>query len=115
MTAYTSVHVNLHFQLIQVLWSNLAFDTALLRFIGNVMALANEFSQNGIYYNGWDRSNESNPASASCIHHPVGDVKKITVDNSFTMSEKELIYEQYTMVLACLPCAGFGSFLLDRK
>ena len=32
------------------------------------------------YFNGWDRS-ETIPTSASMIHHPAGDVKKMSLDN----------------------------------
>lgn len=39
----------------------------------------------GIYYNGWDRSDI--PATQlTCIHHPEGDIKKITRDNSTAIS-----------------------------
>ena len=39
----------------------------------------------GVYYNGWDRTNI--PATElTCIHHPVGDVKKISRDNSTAIS-----------------------------
>lgn len=32
------------------------------------------------YYNGWDRSGMA-PTSGTCIHHPMGDIKKISHDN----------------------------------
>lgn len=32
------------------------------------------------YYNGWDKSGTP-PTSATCIHHPTGDIKKISHDN----------------------------------
>ncbi|MFN3875574.1 MAG: trypsin-like peptidase domain-containing protein, partial [Flavobacteriales bacterium] len=32
-----------------------------------------------VYYSGWDRTGTA-PASSTCIHHPRGDVKKITFD-----------------------------------
>lgn len=39
----------------------------------------------GIYYNGWDHTNI--PATElTCIHHPSGDVKKISRDNSTAVS-----------------------------
>lgn len=34
-----------------------------------------------VYFNGWDRSNASNVTSGAVIHHPQGDVKKITLYN----------------------------------
>ena len=39
----------------------------------------------GIYYSGWDRTNI--PATQlTCIHHPAGDIKKISRDNSAAVS-----------------------------
>jgi len=32
-----------------------------------------------LYYNGWDRSG-STPSNTTCIHHPAGDIKKISID-----------------------------------
>ena len=34
----------------------------------------------GIYYSGWDATGTS-PANQTCIHHPSGDIKKISFDN----------------------------------
>lgn len=34
-----------------------------------------------VYFNGWDRSNTNNSSSGAVIHHPEGDVKKITLYN----------------------------------
>jgi V8-like Glu-specific endopeptidase len=34
-----------------------------------------------VYFNGWDRSNANNVTSGAVIHHPKGDVKKITLYN----------------------------------
>lgn len=34
----------------------------------------------GVYYNGWDASGDI-PATQVCIHHPSGDIKKITFNN----------------------------------
>ncbi len=33
----------------------------------------------GVYYSGWDRSGTA-PTSSTCIHHPSGDIKKISFD-----------------------------------
>lgn len=35
----------------------------------------------GIYYNGWDNSDALTVTSATGIHHPAGDIKKISVEN----------------------------------
>ncbi len=35
----------------------------------------------GVYFNGWDRNTSPNVNSTTFIHHPFGDIKKITVDN----------------------------------
>ncbi len=35
-----------------------------------------------VYFNGWDRSNANNATSGAVIHHPEGDVKKITLYNN---------------------------------
>lgn len=49
-------------------------DVALLELSANVPASYNP------YFNGWNRS--SNPATrATAIHHPSGDIKKISIDN----------------------------------
>lgn len=37
-------------------------------------------SQYGLYFNGWTRS-ATPPANTTFIHHPTGDIKKISVDN----------------------------------
>jgi hypothetical protein len=34
----------------------------------------------GVYFNGWDRTGYT-PSSTSCLHHPSGDVMKISVDD----------------------------------
>ena len=34
-----------------------------------------------VYFNGWDRSNTNNVTSGAIIHHPQGDIKKITLYN----------------------------------
>lgn len=36
-------------------------------------------SNYGVYYSGWDRSGTA-PTSSTCIHHPSGDIKKISFD-----------------------------------
>ena len=36
------------------------------------------------YYAGWDRNNVSNISGAACIHHPGGDIKKISFPQSLT-------------------------------
>ncbi|MBK8226990.1 MAG: trypsin-like peptidase domain-containing protein [Flavobacteriales bacterium] len=36
-------------------------------------------SSYGVYYSGWDRSGTA-PTSSTCIHHPSGDIKKISFD-----------------------------------
>ncbi len=38
------------------------------------------------YFNGWDKSG-TNPTNATCIHHPAGDIKKISVDNNAITTE----------------------------
>ena len=35
----------------------------------------------GIYYNGWDRSDDNNVSAATTVHHPDGDIKKISREN----------------------------------
>lgn len=35
----------------------------------------------GVYYNGWDKTGNT-PTSAIGIHHPVGDIKKISIDQN---------------------------------
>jgi hypothetical protein len=34
------------------------------------------------FYNGWNRDSSSFPTSAATIHHPWGDIKKISIDNN---------------------------------
>ncbi|MFV0330843.1 MAG: trypsin-like peptidase domain-containing protein [Dysgonomonas sp.] len=42
-----------------------------------------------VYYNGWDRGNDGkNITSGAIIHHPLGDVKKITLFNTPLTSDK---------------------------
>ncbi len=36
----------------------------------------------GVYFNGWDRNASPNVSSTAFIHHPFGDIKKITLDNN---------------------------------
>ena len=36
----------------------------------------------GVYYNGWNKSDTKQAASSVMIHHPYGDVKKISLDNA---------------------------------
>lgn len=35
----------------------------------------------GLSFSGWDRSSSPNHGTVTCIHHPAGDVKKISIDN----------------------------------
>lgn len=42
-----------------------------------------------VYYNGWNRLDESSDHSV-CIHHPKGDIKKISFDNDTYTSDKYL-------------------------
>ncbi|MBS2097286.1 putative Ig domain-containing protein [Carboxylicivirga linearis] len=37
----------------------------------------------GVYYNGWDRRNEVNPGVGVGIHHPAGDIKKISTFETY--------------------------------
>ena len=39
----------------------------------------------GVYYAGWDATGTA-PTSTTCIHHPTGDIKKITFDNNAAAS-----------------------------
>ena len=57
------------------LFSSGASDMALLQL--NSTPPANY----GVYYTGWDKSNTT-PSNQTCIHHPAGDVKKISFDNN---------------------------------
>lgn len=44
----------------------------------------------GVYFNGWDRTT-SPAASSTFIHHPAGDIKKISVDTSAAISYNQTI------------------------
>lgn len=59
-------------------------DFLLLELYSNVPSTYNTF------FNGWDREEEL-PAEGNLIHHPFGDVKKITVDSHELESHKFLI------------------------
>ena len=37
-----------------------------------------------VYYNGWDRRNSVVSGEGVCIHHPAGDIKKISVFNNYS-------------------------------
>lgn len=58
-----------------LLTSNAASDVALIRFNNNVPANYNP------YFSGWDKSGVA-PTRSVAIHHPSGDVKKISFDNN---------------------------------
>ncbi len=58
-----------------LLYSNASTDVALLQ-LNNAPP-----SSYGVYYTGWDRSGTA-PSNSTCIHHPAGDVKKISFDNN---------------------------------
>ncbi len=36
----------------------------------------------GVYYNGWNKSDTKQPLNTAMIHHPYGDVKKISIDKA---------------------------------
>ena len=42
------------------------------------------------YYAGWDRNNVSNVSGAACIHHPGGDIKKISFPQTVTRESNHL-------------------------
>jgi len=50
------------------------------------------------YFAGWNRAADAIPQNAAMIHHPCGDIKKITVDNQNTVSvsPRSLNWEAYT-------------------
>ncbi|MEL6389171.1 MAG: trypsin-like peptidase domain-containing protein [Bacteroidota bacterium] len=50
-------------------------DMMMLRIQGEIPSDAN------VYYNGWDRRQDHRPDRSVLIHHPAGDIKKITIDN----------------------------------
>lgn len=58
-----------------VLANSAGSDVALIRINSNPPASYN------VYYSGWDRSGTA-PTSSVAIHHPSGDVKKISFDNN---------------------------------
>ncbi len=58
-----------------LLYNNAATDVALLQLNSTPP------SNYGVYYTGWDRSGTA-PTNSTCIHHPAGDVKKISFDNN---------------------------------
>lgn len=55
--------------------NNAASDVALLQLNSTPPASYN------VYYTGWDRSGTA-PTASTCIHHPDGDIKKISFDNN---------------------------------
>ncbi len=61
-----------------VVANNSASDFALLELVESPFDLLPSLC---LYYNGWDRSN-SIPSNTTCIHHPRGDIKKISVSNT---------------------------------
>lgn len=50
------------------------------------------------YFAGWNRASNAIPQNSAMIHHPCGDIKKITVDNRNTasISGRNLNWEAYT-------------------
>lgn len=54
-------------------WSISGSDFLLLKVTGTINPAFN------VYYNGWDRTNGNTGLVGSCIHHPGGDVKKISI------------------------------------
>ena len=50
------------------------------------------------YFAGWNRAADAIPQNTAMIHHPCGDIKKITVDNQNTasISPRNLNWEEYT-------------------
>lgn len=50
------------------------------------------------YFAGWNRAADAIPQNTAMIHHPCGDIKKITVDNQNTasISARTLNWEAYT-------------------
>ncbi|HPF91597.1 MAG TPA: serine protease, partial [Flavobacteriales bacterium] len=58
-----------------LLTSSAATDVALLQLNSTPPAAYN------VYYSGWDRSGTT-PTAQTCIHHPAGDIKKISFDNN---------------------------------
>ncbi|MEX1132469.1 MAG: T9SS type A sorting domain-containing protein [Flavobacteriales bacterium] len=58
----------------QLLTQNAGSDVALIKFNNDVPTAYN------VYFTGWDKSGDA-PTSSVAIHHPSGDVKKISFDN----------------------------------
>ena len=54
-------------------WSISGSDFLLLKVTGTINPSFN------VYYNGWDRTNGNTGLVGSCIHHPGGDIKKISI------------------------------------
>ena len=54
-------------------WSISGSDFLLLKVTGTINPAYN------VYYNGWDRTNGNTGLVGSCIHHPGGDIKKISI------------------------------------
>ncbi len=54
-------------------WSISGSDFLLLKVTGTINPAFN------VYYNGWDRTNGNTGLVGSCIHHPGGDIKKISI------------------------------------
>ncbi len=50
------------------------------------------------YYAGWNRAVDALPQNSAMIHHPCGDIKKITVDNqnTATIHNRNINWEAYT-------------------
>jgi lysyl endopeptidase len=45
----------------------------------------------GIYYNGWDNTDSSTAMKGIGIHHPDGDIKKISIEND-ALSQQEILF-----------------------
>jgi lysyl endopeptidase len=61
-----------------VIANNSTSDFALLKLAENPFDLSPSLC---LYYNGWDRTATA-ASSSTCIHHPEGDIKKISVSNT---------------------------------
>jgi len=50
------------------------------------------------YYAGWNRATDALPQNSAMIHHPCGDIKKITIDNqnTATIHPRNINWEAYT-------------------
>jgi len=72
--------------------SNLRATTGNLDFTLVQLSKIPPFTYNP-YFAGWDNRNTP-PSSSVCIHHPCGDVKKISVDNNAAVSSDYDIYDK---------------------